>query len=203
MVPITLNPSLGFYPQGITGGTQPSGRGLGIDFALSRISINGLNGGAGTWNVPSYTEFSQLFDNFRIKKVVMKIVWNQNIASDSSPTLPLPVIQCCADDDDAAPPASSTELLQRPEMKVHAFGSGNDSLIHYITVYPTAKMAGQSATVTQQMGVASKKQWIDMSYPDTEFYGYKLYWDTRLVTNAEIGDLSFYFDIYYDFKGVR
>lgn len=132
----------------------------------------------------------------------MKIVWNQNTASNTSSQTPLPILQCLYDDDDSSPPLSATELLQRPDMKVHAWGSGNSALIHNIPVYPCAKMGGQAVTA-QLNSVASRKQWIDIGYPDTEYYGYKFYWDTLSRYNSNIGDFCIYFDIYYDFKGVR
>lgn len=202
LVPLTMNPSIGFTGPAPSSGTAPVGWGLGINFALSRISISGSTSGAGLYNVASSSEFTSLFDNFRIAKVMMKIVWNQNIATNTSSQTPLPIVQCLYDDDDSTPPVSATELLQRPDMKVHAWGAGNSALIHNIPVYPHAKMGGQSVSA-QLNSIASRKQWIDIGYPDTEYYGYKFYWDTLSRYNANIGDLCIYFDIYYDFKGVR
>lgn len=205
---LKMNPSTGFTTYisaaGVAGGYNSGlgsvSPGIGLVFSLNGMSINGSN--VSGYNMPGATDFTSLFDSWRIRKIVLKIVYNQNIASNTTPTTPLPIIQHCTDQDDSNPPATGTELLQRPEMKVVEYGAGSQNLIKYFTLYPQAKLASDPTGVTATT-LTPRSVFFDAAEPGVINYGFKMWFDTTRATNVDIGDMLIYADFYLDFKGVR
>jgi len=205
---LKLNTSTGFTTYtaganqagGIGSGLVGQAYGLAFLFSLNGMTITSNNQSG--YNLPANGDFTALFDSWRIRKVVLKIVYNQNIASNTTPGTPLPVIQHCPDQDDSTPPTSGTELLQRPEMKVVEYGAGSENLIKYFTIYPQAKLATDPTGVVATT-LAARSQFFDCNEPGVANYGFKMWFDTTRTAAADMGDLLVYADIYYDFKGVR
>jgi len=205
---LKMNPLTGFTTYigaagqtgGLNSGLSSVSQGIGFNFSL--LGMNIIGNQASGYTLPSTTEFTGLFDQWRFQKIVLKIVYNQNIASNTTPTTPLPIIQHCVDNDDSTPPATSNEMLQRPEMKLVEYGAGGRTLIKYFTIYPNAKLASDPTDVTAST-VTPRKCWFDVGSPGTQNYGFKMWFDTSRVTNVDIGDLLIYADFYLEFKGVR
>jgi len=203
-----LNTSTGFstYTAGANqaGGISSglAGQGFGCSFLWSLQGMSITTNQVSGYNLPAAGDFTGLFDSWRIRKVVLKIVYNQNIASNTTPGTPLPIIQHCPNQDDSIPPSSGTELLQRPEMKVVEYGSGSQNLIKYFTIYPQAKLATDPTGVVATT-LASRTQYFDCNESGVQNYGFKMWFDTTRTAAADMGDLIIYADIYYDFRGVR
>jgi len=205
---LKLNPASGFTTYinaaGVTGGYDSGvgsvSRGIAFQFSLQGFSIVGS--GTSGYNMPGAAEFTTLFDQWRIKKIVMKIMYNQNIASNSTPGTPLPIIQHCPDQDDANPPLTSIEMLQRPDMKIVEYGAGSTSLIKYFTLYPNAKLATDPTGVTATT-LAPRSVFFDVAESGVANYGFKMWFDATRSGSVDMGDLLIYADYYLDFKGVR
>lgn len=205
---LKINTSIGFstYPTagvvagGYNSGVNSTSYGVGIKFSLQGMSIIGT--AACGYSMPSIGDFTGLFDQWRIKKVVLKICYTSNIASSSSPTITLPIIQHCPDQDDANPPLLPNELLQRPEMKVVEYGAGGQNLVKYFTIYPQAKLATDPTGVTPT-ATAQRSMFFDCNESGVENFGFKMWLDSTRLSNTDIGDLLIYADMYLDFKGVR
>lgn len=207
-VGLKLNASTGFTTYaaaGVAAGGFNSGLasvspGIAFRFSLQGITVIGNN--ASGYNMPSSSEFTTLFDEWRIKKIVLKIMYSANINTTSNPTLCLPIIQHCPDQDDADPPTLPNELLQRPEMKIVEYGAGSTNLIKYFTIYPQAKLATDPTAVVATTS-ASRYAWFDCNQSGVENYGFKMWYDAPRLTAQDLGDLMVYADFYFDFKGVR
>jgi len=104
------------------------GQALGIAFTLTgpQLTSNVVN--PGLVPMPNVSEFTGLFDMYKITGVGMKIIYTNNVANNTAAVgsyvnTALPVMQCCADMDDNVAPANNTELLQRPETIIKQLGS--------------------------------------------------------------------------------
>jgi len=193
---LTLNPSTGF------GSGANFSYGLGFSSTLNQLV---MRVGAATVNlgVPSSTDFQNLFDQWRVAKVVLKFAYSNNVSTSASGTTFLPMIMYAPDHDDDVAPSSETELLQRPEHKLVQLGSnGNTNNIREFTVYPNIAVAAYQGTLTA-FADASRKTWCDIAYPDIRYYGQKLWWSVERSTNVDIGSFHIFADIYYEFRGVR
>jgi hypothetical protein len=192
-----MNSLNGFRVGGITS------KGMHIMFALSGSRI-GNSVGVENVDVPNYTEFTALFDQFRIDKVVVRLIFSNNTSTTASATTECPTLQICTDNDDASTPTSSNELLQRPECKIHQFGStskyGNQFLI---TCKPVISLAAYRASAFSAYATAKPGQWVNCAYPTTEHYGLKFWFDSPSATNVDIGYMQIYCDYYLSFKGVQ
>lgn len=205
---LKLNPGSGFTTfinaAGVTGGYDSGigsvSRGIAFQFSLQGFTI--IGSGSSGYNMSGATEFTSLFDQWRIKKIVLKIMYNQNTASNTTPGTPLPIIQHCTDQDDANPPTLSTELLQRPEMKIVEYGSGSTSLIKYFTIYPNAKLASDPTGVTATT-LTPRSCFFDVAESGVANFGFKMWFDSTRNASVDMGDLLIYADYYLDFKGVR
>lgn len=192
----TMNPS-----SGITAGAL-SGFGLGLAFSLSNVTYN-LGGTSASVAVPSTAEFTALFDQWRIHKVVCRYVYSNNTSSTASGTTFLPNIYVCNDQDDGGAPAAITDLQQRPEAKLVQLGTnGYHDNIRNFVVYPQASLVAYQG-ITPAYSLANRKTYVDVNSADTYFFGQKMWWDAERATNQDVGNLLIYVDIYYEFRGVR
>lgn len=194
---MNLNPSTGFQ---LTGGGV--GWGLGLTFCLDQIiaQVGGINLSIA---VPQATEFTTLFDQWRIHHVDVKYVNSNNNSAVANSTLFLPTLLIVNDQDDGANPASLAEMLQRPDHQIWQMGmNGSINNIRQKRVYPAFAQGAFQAGLTSAYSL-SRRNFINCSYPATQCYGQKVWWDTVLDTNGSVGILAVYVDIYYEFKGVR
>lgn len=197
----TTYAAAGVNTGGFNSGLASVSPGIGIKFSLQGMSITGNQ--VSGYNMPAIGDFTGLFDSWRIRKVVLKIMYTANsLVQPGTPAISLPIIQHCPDQDDSIPPALPNELLQRPEMKVVEYGSGGANLIKYFTIYPQAKLATDPTGVTPTAS-ASRSTFFDCNESGVENYGFKMWLDSTRLTNSDIGDLIIYADFYLDFKGVR
>jgi hypothetical protein len=213
LVPFNVNPggtNPGLSPTAPTSGGPSWGFGIGMTFTLSEVYVlgSGSGGTSSNYAMPNVAEFQSLFDSYRIKRVDLRMLWDQTGANlDSTGTLgntSVVYFNICNDDDDGQPPATPTELLQRPETRLIALGAGNRSLIQTHSVYPKVLTSAQSDAGASQWAVTvPRSTWIDMAASPAH-YGVKMNWDSLLPTaNINLGRILMYVDYYMEFKGVR
>lgn len=163
-------------------------------------SINNLSAGAtaGTYapqftNLPNATEFTALFDEYRINKMVVKFVPNYT-GSDMNPNATfnsLPNIYSIIDYDDASTPANLDELLQYPNMRMT-----RSNQIHTRVFTPKV-----SLDVNGVAGTAAKaKQWLDCNQTTIPHYGMKYWIDAAGVST---GTYRIFITMYFSCRGVR
>jgi len=133
--------------------------------------------------LPSYAEFSTLFDAYQIDRVDLLFVWRPGAATDGYPT-----ILWCFDPDDATTPATETEMLERQGTKFTAFSSSRSMIRH--SYRPRVGFALLTNGGVQRRGVDfGKTTWCDMGATDTAYYGSKVWFsgfNTTITPNASV-----------------
>jgi hypothetical protein len=193
------------------GFTSPSGalvygNGLGLKFQLSQMVLSGTFVTV-TQALPNYTEFTSLFDRWRITNVRLKFHYASNIANGSAVPgtltgVALPILQIANDYDDAAPPASNVELLQRQNTKywtLDSTGPKNHSIA------PKVILAGENSGAFTSFVVADGHPFIDCGTPNTDHVGVKLWCETQTsaATQLQLGYIWVYAMFDLEFKDPR
>jgi len=119
---------------------------LGYTFFLSQL--------------PSYIEFTNLFQKFRIKYVVVKWYYGTNVydADQSSIAEQTGFLHIAPDTNDAANPASVAEMQQYsgyrcvPLQKLQGYK---------VILHPTPSVEYYRSALTTSYGSASRRSWID------------------------------------------
>lgn len=144
-------------------------------------------------DLPSYTEFTALFDQYRIRGVKLDLFFNQS-AADSNNPVGSGLFCHFIDLDDATAPASEAEVCQRGYLKkTSPFGH------HKIFIRPrTSKALWQGAFTAY--GQNNSNQWIDCTYPAVEYYGWKYLWTQTTVANLRLMVSATY---YLEFRASR
>lgn len=178
------------------------GYGMGVTFCLDQIIVN-INLTNASIAVPNSQEFTNLFDQWRIHHVDMKYVISNNTSAVANTTLFLPTFLVVNDSDDGTAPAGTNEMLQRPDHQIWQMGlNGNTNNVRTKKCYPQVAAGAFQAGLTSAYTIG-RRDFINCSYPATQCYGQKIYWDTPIQTNSSMGLLVVYCDIFYEFKGVR
>lgn len=145
-------------------------------------------------NLPQNTEFTSLFDMYRINKIVIKFIPNHN-SSEMGATKYIPQFHTAIDYTDATAPANLEELYQYQSWRMT-----NGSKVHTRQWVPSVLIDALESTPTQAT-IPKLKQWISTEQTDVKFFGLKY---GLGATNAA-GDVSFtpYVTYYYSCKTVK
>jgi len=150
--------------------------------------------------VPNYSEFTTLFDNYRIEKCVVKFTAVGNQMNTTTTPNQVPRIGTVFDYDDNSSPADWNALEQYSSFKVHA---GNKSFS--MTVYPKISLACYRSGVTDGYvrpdNMLSKHLMVDSSNSDIPHYGLKWGFESNLTANVFIYEIQV--DYYLTFFGLR
>ena len=121
-------------------------------------------------NVIQSSEFTALFDRYKIVGVRYKIMYMSNMSSVSGGTV-LPVIHWTTDTDDADVPASLTTLQAKSSCKYKVFGNQQT-----IKTYIKPMVAENVYSSSISTGYSVKKAgWVNSVYPDVQHYGIKVW----------------------------
>lgn len=161
---------IGYY--GANGWFNSTSPDIQIQFAASVSNIN--LGGVGVYGpaTPNYAELANLFDQYRINQVTVRIDWDYNSYPPSSGTAIAPLIHYVADyDDSGSSPVAA--LLQYPGVKTHSFlENGYKPLIVSLKPKPLRDIA--STGVLTAYGPMTTAPWIRTTELSTPHYGLKL-----------------------------
>lgn len=123
-------------------------------------------------DVPSYTEFTALFDQYKILKVVVKLMPRGNVSEDAQQTgiaqSSFANIWAVVDKDDNTAPASVAQILQYSKVKQRRT---NQTLTLVFT--PSQLREVYNNGITTGYGVDMKPKWLDCASPDVQHFGYK------------------------------
>ena len=201
---------INFYSDGsIPVPTAPVGIGFGgtnfsFNFSLSQMQtlINGTgaatNGGF-TPNV-NVSEYTNLFDSYRLCKVEIQMVYN---ASDQTQTMTtgMPNIMLVNDYDDSQNTGIAS-LCQYSSFKLLQMQAGRRK-----TWKMTPRL--QSAVETTSGSVLSmtpaRGAWIDTLTPNAQYFGVKGAWDCQNFIGAttNVGYVTFYVKVFVQFKNTK
>lgn len=117
--------------------------------------------------LPNYTEFTNLFDQYRINKIVMKFVPNHNSSDVGVTAMNIPNFHTLLDYNDATAPASLNSMYEYANWRM----SRGTSL--HTRVFRPATIDYVNATAGANAGNPSWKQWLSTASPSIEHYGLK------------------------------
>jgi len=146
------------------------------------ITMNGVvTSSAGAYSfklsdLPQYTEFTALFDKYRITgvklKVIPRITMQTPAGYQTAATSYMPTIVHTIDYDDATTPTDASQLNQYDTVKMAHNGKPFS-----VWIRPRAAQAQFGAGVFTSYGSSNPKQWMDVASPDIVYYGWK--WATN------------------------
>lgn len=127
-------------------------------------------------DLPNYTEFTALFDRYRITGVrlqVMPRISQQTVGGNATAaTAYSPVIAHTIDYDDATTPADINAINQYDSVKYQY-----EYKPFKVWIRPRAAQAQYGSGVFTSYGNSNPKQWMDVASPDITYYGWK--WATN------------------------
>lgn len=146
--------------------------------------------------LPNYTEFTALFDCYRINKILIKWVPNHN-SSEMGSSAYLPEFYSVIDPTDASAPASLNEMYEYQTLKMTR-GNQIHKRIWRPTVVGALKETNQTSAYDSQ---PKWRQWISTAQPDVLHYGIKF---ASGPTNSS-GDCKWtpYVTYYFSCKSVK
>lgn len=187
-----VNQSGGFFGAGYDMCIAPA-------FGSCDFRINGVLIFAAS--LPNATEFTALFDQYRIRKINVRVIFSQNSADVNTPTLSLPVIHQM-NDYNSTGNMNLSDYQQHPELKTWQLGQDKNISWSFVP-----HVRGDLIT---QGGVLSSSAnnmpcpWIDTSSTSIEMLGTRLYMNNLgQNTNTNIGAILFLVDYILDFKFVK
>lgn len=159
------------------------------DYRLSGVSFY-------TTPLPFTTEFSNLFDQWRLKKVIVRCDFASGYSNSASTPIILPNIMYVSDYDDSQD-ATITDLLQYPQLQVHNFyKNGYEPFQVSLSPKPLRDVAGSGiSTGYGPMPVAPWLRTADMSLPH---YGLKMALDW--MGKVQTADIQMVMTIWYDLE---
>lgn len=147
-------------------------------------------------DLPNYSEFTALYDQYRINKLVVRFVPNHN-SSEVGATKALMEFNSVLDFNDQTAPTALTQLYEYANWRMTR---GNS--IHTRVFSPAVLGVVSTINATNFTGDQSKwKQWLATSQTDIEHYGIKY----AIGATAAAGDMYFtpYITAYFSCKSIK
>lgn len=191
-----LSSEVGYWPGGtspITGTTSPTGfgglynYGLGTAFRLSDIK--------------SVADWTNMYDAYRINKIVCEVEFMNNAAQASGQTGILPTLYMVYDQDSAGVPPGLTTIQGQQNVKRHCVGDKGKCRFS-IAFRP--RVQNIVAAPSTQYAIAKPGQWLNCASTGINHFGLKFYITDLLVpgnsTQIETA-IKFQFTYFVSFRG--
>ena len=147
--------------------------------------------------VPNYTEFTALYDQYMIKKIVTKIIPRFTEVGQTQTNNPGFNVHSIIDINDNAPPANVQELVQYQNYKMT-----RGDRIHTRVYCPAVETGVQNTAVATSWASAKKFQWIDCAVTAIPHFGMKIVMDPTPVT-GQTASYDVLTTFYMAFKNVK
>jgi len=146
-------------------------QGVAMKFALDGFTVVSPSGTTNSYSMP-YSDFQNMYDQYRIKKIVVRFYLSWNDTNNSTGAKEVnPVFTIAQDNVDNVAPSTETELRQYNTQKDFQL-SGN----RYTTkVYPKIVNEVLGSTGTAAAVGSAASQWIQTANPSIPHYGLKLW----------------------------
>jgi len=191
-VSMTVNQSTGFFGAGYDLGIYPS-------LNQCDIRINGVLVFSPT--LPNVTEFTNLFDMYKIVKVGVRAMFSGNSSEPASPTLCLPVVHQM-NDYNSQGAMTIADYGEHPELKTWQLGQDRN-----ISWSFQPRVRGDLLTIGGVLSSSADNKacpWIDTSTSTIQMLGTRFFLNNLgRNTNQDIGNILFLIDYYMEFKFVR
>lgn len=144
-------------------------------------------------DIPSVTDFSALFDMYRLNSVNVKLYHMASSANSESGATTLQQTNCmvhsCIDYDDntafAASEAGLLSMMERQDYKVKRGGGGGSGLVMNRTIRPRhLVVTNDAAGATTARSLAPRRQWIDWAYTGVPHFGIKFIIEANSDSNG-------------------
>ena len=188
-------------PNTVTGGGVNS-QNWALAFSLNGVylSTNGANVGLSPLN--NVSEYTALFDSYRIKRVRIEMYYNSNsVGLGASTSLPL---ICMANDYDDTSATLLPSLQQYDSFKAIQFGNNPSNGCVRWNLKPKIQTVVQTTTGAV-VGISQKDTWIDCATPGAEYFGVKGYYDNQNSsgTGVQLGYITFFVKYDVEFKNPK
>lgn len=154
--------------------------------------------------LPNYSEFTSLYDQYRINAVVVKIKFMQQTPSQTEqvavPDVVQPVLHWIVDSTDAAPPTTLDQIRQYGNYRYKAMTA--NSPIN-IKIFPKFARANYRTAVTT--GYSPARGWVETASPNVPHYGLKMLVDGGWAAGTgehNVGAMMVECKFYMSFKQV-
>lgn len=146
-------------------------------------------------DLPAYTEFTNLYDQFRILGVRLQMKLNVSPDAQTASTSNYPVLYYVRDYDDNTAPTTTSEINQYANLKKKVLRPNS-----FVNIYLKPAVLVQTYETSVATGYSPKwKQWIDCTDSATQYFAMKYYID-GLWSRYEVDVHSTY---YLQFRNPR
>lgn len=170
----------------------------------SEITINNVSSISGGWSfslnsLPSYSEFTALFDEYRINGIAIKLVplFTSADLNPATTALTVPNLHTVIDYDDSTDPGSLNTILQYPNRRMTRATQMHSRYFRPHVAYAVYKTALASGYGTKS------RMWIDCENVDVPHYGFKYCFDGNYGTGSQTITYKSYITMYLSCRGVR
>lgn len=174
-------------------------------YAIEALAVPALVHHAISWtlaSLPNYTEFTALFDAYRITGVKTTVTFNSNFASVGAANLThyIPNILMVQDNDDATALTAVTQYQEYDKFRLRRIDKPF-SIFQRPRIAQSAYGGGVFTSYIQTKG----NPWVDCNSASVEYYGLKWVVDTTEPVSNDIvlGTLTLYHKVYLQCKDVR
>lgn len=151
--------------------------------------------------LPNASEFTNLFDQYRITRVYCEIIYSGNDNNTTTPTYVLPVVHIM-NDYNTTGGQTLTDYEQHPELKTHQLGVGKR--IRWSFVPRTRGDLLTNSGITSTSANNKALQWIDTNGTNVMFLGTRAYFNNfgrNVVT--DIGSILLVIKYDMEFRFVK
>lgn len=170
---------------------------------------SGTAGLAREWQLallPNYTEFTALYDQYRINCVVVRVVWRSSnvtmFETNNNNSVGMPIMYDVIDLDDSTAPSSASDIQQYSKHHITPFSAVHRT--RRLKIYPRTANTVYRTGATSAYGMARRGQWIDCNYADVPYYGWKCWIDVPQAGGTTVdAHFDLHFTVYFQCRQSR
>lgn len=192
----TLNQLTGF----IDAGGVTVGQSLAFTYTLNGVVVKGTGIYNQRTDMPSVSDFTNLFDNYRIDGVAITMISGvTGVGVQATNSHMMPWFWIFNDQDDGLAPTND-QCMQREGLRILSF---SDTNVKTHRCSPRLATQHYNGIALSGYGIGSKYAYVDCAYPNVEYYSTKLFCpQANNTTNYLVGTFQFVFKYDMTFKGV-
>jgi len=176
-----------------------------MSFSLSggvQVLIGGAN--VDTYAMPNATDFSNLYEQYRIDWIDVMLTFSNNNSSINQPSTGLPRIFFVEDHDDTSA-INMTGILQYDNLKEWQLGANGGSNTKTIRIRPTALQSVYLSAIATGYEAGNAPRFISTAYAAVPHYGVKMMVDPIFYSAGSVfvGNIAMSFKYHLTFRSVK
>lgn len=169
-------------------------------FTLTQLGSSNAGAVLGGYNftlsqLPNYTEFTNLFDSYRINKILVKFIPSHNSSDVGAGGQYIPNFHTILDYNDSTAPASLNAMYEYQNWRMSRGVSAHKR------IWTPASLDSVATTAGVASSNPTYKQWISTSSADIPHYGLKYGIEPSVALNDIVW--SVYVTMYFSCKSVK